>query len=383
MIEGLIAGLAAGLLIMWIIQTGVSRKRAGDYEERIGELKNSATTLRLQQQESNARHTRFEIEIKKHRDLAVLFPEFVKQVFSARTPDELADLLARSIRKLTECGRIAVFLADVRGGKLGLVYSEGMEDVLRQPLVVNVGDGHVGFVAETGLVFEKKNLERESELTRSRLEKTAIPGFIPDMAVPMMSQGVLYGVICLLDVPITATLPRERVVSIAAVGAAALEGIRLLGRFESAADLDPDTGLPGRSRLLPVLTQELERVRRFDSPLAVVELVVEKGSMADRFRAREFMSMAANHLKAKMRNIDIGLRTASDRIALLLPGTDQGGMESVMHKLMDGLPALKDDTGEALGSVKLRYGVIEAGSSEDAEKVLQDLGAKAFISSIS
>lgn len=382
MIEGLIAGLAVGLLIMWIIQTGVSRKKAGGYEERISELKNSLTSLRLQQQESDARHTRFEIEIKKHRDLAVLFPEFVKQVFSARTPDELANLLARSIRKLTECGKIAVFLADVRGGKLGLVYSEGMEEVLRQPLVVNVGDGHVGFVAETGLVFEKKNLERESELTRSRLEKTAIPDFIPDIAAPMMSQGVLYGVICLLDVPVTATLPRERVVSIAAVGAAALEGIRLLGRFESAADLDPDTGLPGRGRLLPVLTQELERVRRFESPLAVVELVVEKGSMADRFRAREFMSMAANHLKAKMRNIDIGLRTASDRITLLLPGTDQGGMESVMHKLMDGLPGLKDDSGEALGSVRLRYGVIEAGASEDAEKVLQDLGAKAFISSI-
>jgi len=382
MIEGLIAGLAGGLLIMWLIQIGIGRKRAADYEEKIGELKNSVTTLRLQQQEADARHTRFDLEIKKHRDLAILFPEFVKQVFSARTPDELASLLARSMKKLTDCGKIAVFLCDVRGGKLGLVHSEGLGDVLKQPLVVNVGDGHVGFVAETGMVFERRNLEKVSELTRTRLEKTAIPGFIPDIAAPMMSQGILYGVICLVDVPMTATLPRERMISIAAVGAAALEGIRLLGRFESAADLDPDTGLPGRGRLMPVLTQELERVRRFDSPLAVVELVVERGSMEDRFRAREFMSITANHLKAKMRNIDIGLRTGTDKITLLLPGTDQDGMESVMHKLLDGLPALKNDAGEKLGSVRLRYSVVEAGQHREAESVLQNLDTKAFISSI-
>ncbi|MBD3277801.1 MAG: diguanylate cyclase, partial [Candidatus Aegiribacteria sp.] len=325
---------------------------------------------------------RYDLEIKKHRDLAILFPEFIKQIFSARTPDDLARLLTRSIRKLTECEKIAVFLADVRGGKLGLVYSEGLGDILKKPLVINVGDGHVGFVAETGMVFEKKNLENVSKLTRERLEKTSIPGFVPDIAAPMMSQGILYGVICVVDVPVSSTLPKERMISIAAVGAAALEGIRLLGRFESAADLDPDTGLPGKGRLKPVLTQELERVRRFDSPLAVVELVIERSNIEDSFRAREFISIGANHLKAKMRNIDIGLRTGSDKITLLLPGTDEDGMESVMHKLLDGLPMLATDDGEKLGAVRLRYMVIEAGREVSCEEVLEELSAKPFISSI-
>ena len=311
-----------------------------------------------------------------------MFPEFVKQVFSARTPDELAKLLARSVKKLTECEKLAIFLADVRGGKLGLVHTDGLEGVLKQPLVINVGDGYVGFVAETGMVFERKNLEHVSPLTRSRLEKTAIPGFLPDIAAPMMSQGILYGVIALLGVPSSATLPKERMISIAAVGAAALEGIRLLGRFESAADLDPDTGLPGKGRFEPILEQELERVRRFDSPLAVVELIIEKGNLEDRFRAREFISIAANHLKAKMRNIDIGLRTGPDKIALLLPGTGGDGMESVMHKLLDDLPTLRNDAGEDMGSVRLRYVVIDAGERKEAREVLATLESRAFISSL-
>ncbi|MCD4701427.1 MAG: diguanylate cyclase [Candidatus Aegiribacteria sp.] len=382
MVPGIIAGFAVGVMIVWVILKSLSSKQAADYEERMNSLKNDITSLRYNQQEADASQTRFELEIKKHRDLTIIFPDIVKQVFSARTPDELAKLLSRAMKKLTGSEKIAIFLADIRGGKLGLVYIEGLGDILKQPLVVNVGDGHVGFVAETGLVFEKKNLQKESELTKQRLEKTAIPGFIPDIAAPMMSQGILYGVICLVGVPLSAILPKERLISIAAVGAAALEGIRLLGRFESAADMDPDTGLPGRGRLKPVLVQELERVRRFDSSLAVVELVIERGSIDDRFRAREFMSIGANHLKATMRNIDIALRTGTDKMTLLLPGTDQDGMENVMQRLLDDLPKRQNDAGDPLGVVRLRYLIVEAGKEETLENVLKNLENKAFISSL-
>ncbi len=382
MVPGIIAGFAAGFLIMLIVMKILSHKQSVDFEERVSSLKNDITSLRFQQQEADASRTRFDLEIRKHRDLTIIFPDIVKQVFSARTPDELANLLSRALRKLTGCERIAIFLADIRGGKLGLVHIEGLGDILKQPLVVNVGDGHVGFVAETGLVFEKKNLQKESELTKQRLEKTAIPGFLPDIAAPMMSQGILYGVICLVDVPISAILPKERVISIAAVGAAALEGIRLLGRFESASDMDPDTGLPGSGRLKPLLNQELERVRRFDSPLAIVDLVIERGSIDDRFRAREFMSIGSNHLKVTMRNIDVGLRTGTDKITLLLPGTDQDGMENVMQRLLDDLPKLQNDAGEPLGTVRLRYLIVEAGKEETLENVIKNLENKAFISSL-
>ncbi len=383
MTMNLIAGFLGGMLVMWIIRLVTGRKKKAEYEKRLQGLKDELSALKLKRQEAETKNYRHELEIKKHRDLAILFPELVKHIFSARQPDDLARQVAKAVCMLTDCEKIAVFLADVRGGKLGLVHVEGLEDVLSRPLVVNVGEGHVGFVAETGLIFDKNDVPDMSELTKVTIKKTAIPGFVPDLAVPMISQGVLYGVICLVDIPITSSFPRERLISIAAVGAAAMEGIRLLSRFESAADLDLDTGLPKAGRLESILSRELERVRRFASPLAVMELVVDKGSIEDRYRAREFMSMAANNLKAKMRNIDIAVRTGPDRIMLLLPGTGQDGIESVMHKLIDGLPALRDDSGEPLGTVRMRYEVVKPGSVIEAGEVLEKLMKKALISSSS
>lgn len=382
MIVEMLAGLVAGALLMWLLMVVRSGKKNSAHDNRINAMKNEITSLRYEKQEADARHTMFDLEIRKHRDLAILFPELVKQLLAARTPDELAKLLSRSMNRLSGCSKVAVFLADIRGGKLGLVHSEGFDDILKQPLVVNVGDGHVGFVAETGMIFEKKNLEKESNLTKVRLERTAIPGFIPDLAAPMMCQGVLYGVICLNEVPITATLPKERLACVAAVGAAALEGIRLLGRFESAADMDPDTGLPGRGRLEPTLQQELERVRRFVSPLTVVELVIERGSIDDKYRAREFMSIGANHLKATMRNIDTGLRIGTDKLILLLPGTGRDGMENVMQRLLKDLPKLENDAGDTLGAVRIRFHVVDAGVQLEPEAVLGELDKKAYISSM-
>ncbi len=379
MITGVIIGLAIGAVAVVFLLLK-EKSTAAMQEDKLKALKNNLSTMRMSCQEADANQTRFELEINKHKDLAILFPELVKQILSARTPEEFAKLLCRASNRLTGCTRIAIFLADVRGGKLGLVYTEGLEDVLRQPLVVKVGDGHVGFAAETGIVFEKQALETESELTKQRIEQSAIPGFVPDVAAPMTSQGILYGVICLVDVPSTASLPRERMRAIAAVGAAALESIRLLSRFESASDMDPDTGLPGRGRLEPILTQELERVRRFDSPLTVMELAVNRGDDADRFRAREFMSIAANHLKVTMRNIDTGLRTNASTLTLILPGTGEEGSESVSRKLLEDIPPLENDAGESLGTVRVRSVVIVPGGGDTPEMVLDSLSRLEFIS---
>jgi GGDEF domain-containing protein len=273
---------------------------------------------------------------------------------------------------------IAVFIADKTGQRLGLVRATGLEDRLRQPLSLEVGEGHIGFAAETGKLMTREDFEKQSALVKRQIEESALEGYVPDIVAPMTGQGVLYGAICMNCVPAGDAMARERLRAVSAIGAASLENIRLLDRFVSAADLDGETGLPAASSLQKKLDSELERVRRFESPLSIVELRFPRAASDDRFLARDVMLMCASHLKATLRNIDIGIRTRRDSVVLLLPGTDRQGLENVITRLGTDLVELCNESGERPGDVLIRSFYVEAGSSMGPEGVLESLDTLEF-----
>jgi len=367
----LLIGLFVGGGAAYLWASSSLRRRLQSAEERVNNLGRDISTLKHDNRDISATVTVQEKEIQQHRDLAILLPELVKQIFSARSSTELSDYVARAINMMTGTEKVAVFLADRTGRRLGLVEARGLTDVLSLPLALNVGDGHVGFAADTGRVFSSEDLAKESVLTRKQIEASAIPNYVPELAAPMTSQGVLYGVVCLNAIPKDATLVKERVRAIAAIGAASNENIRLLERFETAADLDPDTALPGKSQMRPRLDSELERVRRFSSPLSIIEIQLPQSASTDRLLAKEVMRMCSNHLKGTMRNIDTGLRTSRDRLLLLLPGTGADGLASVVARLGVDVPGMTNEEGDRVTSIRMRFLTCEPGEDLTVDPVLQ------------
>jgi len=376
----IVVGMVIGGIVMYFISNSSSVKKTGEKDGRINSLSSALSRTKFENSELVSKLKRLDKEIRKHADLAILLPELVKQIFSARTSAELSTYLTRAMNRLTGSEKVALFLADRKGTRLGLVSSKGLGNVLKSPLALNLGEGHVGYVAETGRLFAKADFLEESTLARKQIENGAIPDYVPDFAAPMMCQGVLFGVLCLNDVPSEGTsLVRERLRAVAAVGAAAMENVRLLERFTGATDLDTDTGLPSEGRLIPVLESELERVRRFESPLTVIELEVPLGSSVNRFLAREAMMIAANYLKATMRNIDTGIRMARHRIMLILPGTDVAGAEKVVARLGLEMPPLSASEGEdSLAAVRLRSMTITPKDSLSPERIADDISVMEF-----
>jgi hypothetical protein len=88
--------------------------------------------------------------------------------------------------------------------------------------------------------------------------------------------------------------------------------------------------------------------------------------------------MCASHLKATLRNIDIGIRTRRDSVVLLLPGTDRQGLENVITRLGTDLVELCNESGERPGDVLIRSFYVEAGSSMGPEGVLESLDTLEF-----
>jgi hypothetical protein len=128
-----------------------------------------------------------------------------------------------------------------------------------------------------------------------------------------------------------------------------------------------------------VLELELERVRRFASPLSVIELEIPMASSSNRFLAREAMMIGANYLKATMRNIDTGVRMSRDRIVLILPGTDRPGVEKVVQRLGLEMPGLCASEGEdCLATVRTRFLTVEHEDDYSPDRIIDEISVMDF-----
>ena len=376
MVAGLITGLIVGAAAVFLVYHNLMRRKAKEAEESAAVLTGAArratkevSTLRLQVQE-------YEKGEQAGSDLIMLFPDLVKMIFSGRDSDEIVNFVNRSCNNLLKANESAVFLADRTGARLCLSASTGLSGILGKQVNLGLGDGFVGLAAETGRFLIRKDIEKESTLVRRKIESSEIPGFLPEFAAPMLVEGVLYGVITAGAFEGKGSMRSETLRALAAVAAAALENVRLLERFGKSSNLDPETGFLGKNSLEPAIENELERVERFGSPLAVIELKLKAAEEDKEASAREIVGVTAKHLFLSLRNIDVGIRMSRGTVIILLPGTDAEGIKSVTGKLGGEIPLLTLDDGSHVGATQIKSIVVEGGSRLDVRDLLDRLRAK-------
>ncbi len=374
--------LAAGLILggggVWLaLSGGVARSRK-ESEEKLAGVTMKARNLSREIITLKERVVFLEERERDFSDLAVLMPSMVKKIFSARTAGEAAENICRACNTLAGAEQVSVFLADRSGKRLGLDKTHGLETLLKPPLSISLGDGLLGFAGETGRLVTMHDVENDTAIIRKHVTESGIPGYDPEVAVPMEFQGILYGVIGAGAFTDQTGIHRENLRSIGAIGAAALENVRLLERFARTTGLDRDTGLPGAAAADTILSEELERVYRFGQPMGVLELRLKRANLQNPALTRDVMAAAANHLKQLLRNIDTCIRFSHDGFLLILPGTSGDGLRTVIGKLGGELPKLQTQDGSYMGGVMIRSQEITPGEIVEVSWVREDLGAREF-----
>lgn len=130
----------------------------------------------------------------------------------------------------------------------------------------------------------------------------------------------------------------RRVELVAAALAQDLEQARLL----RAALVDPETGLMSRMALLEALPREVERARRYGTPLSVLMLHLDGlRSIADTYGivvTRELMAEVGRRLPTRVRRADLTVRFGADVFLVLSPvgAADAArGCERLMQAVTD------------------------------------------------
>ena len=162
---------------------------------------------------------------------------------------------------------------------------------------------------------------------------------------------------------------------LASQAAVALDNARLHEIVQRQAITDDLTGLVNRRRFIEALDAEIERARRFGSPLTVVladldnfkRVNDEHGHHAGDDVLRSFAGLLRSHV----RDVDVGGRIGGEEFAIVLPETDSAGAASVAERIRESLAAVP------IG-ITSSFGVAELSSGQSGDDLLRTADAALY-----
>ena len=150
-----------------------------------------------------------------------------------------------------------------------------------------------------------------------------------------------------------------------------------LAAMETLATTDELTGLCNRRVLMERLEQELERVRRFGTPLSVVKADLDHfGTINDEHGhavGDEVLRNIGRLVRGYIRQLDIAGRYDGATLCLVLPGTPPMGGIEVANNLRQMIEGYVHRCDGAILTVTASFGVagIDAGANGTAQELLR------------
>ncbi|MBM4283127.1 MAG: diguanylate cyclase [Deltaproteobacteria bacterium] len=367
----------------------------------------SITALKADEVEREARLHAAEAELQMKQELAAV-AERLQQSNAALErrvrAQELLMLAAHRLGSTLERGALLERLARVLNDKFGrpdfvvylIVEGESHEVWLeaantsgaldRQDVRsrrFSVGEGITGLVAETGAPLLIDDL-------RDPFARTAVPPAVMTppliaegslVAVPMLHKGRVVGVFEFYD-PQRGAFDDEDLKlleALAAQAAMAVVNADLYQRTLELAVTDTLTGLMNRRALNRLLEAELERARRFGTPLTVLMLDVDHfkqyNDRMGHLLGDDALRAVAQALQRSVRKVDAVARFGGEEFCVVLPRTDIDAGLEVTEKLLRAVRALVVPGADAqpLGHMSISVGV--AVYPLDLPPVLDEEGA--------
>jgi diguanylate cyclase (GGDEF)-like protein len=170
---------------------------------------------------------------------------------------------------------------------------------------------------------------------------------------------------------------------LASQAAVALDNARLHDVVQRQAITDDLTGLVNRRRFLEALDAEIERARRFDSPLTIVladldnfkQVNDEFGHHGGDVVLRSFADLIRSHV----RDVDVSGRIGGEEFAIVLPETDCEGAARVAERMRHSLNTVAISIADERAiHVAASFGVAELTPDQSGEELLRAADAALY-----
>ena len=170
---------------------------------------------------------------------------------------------------------------------------------------------------------------------------------------------------------------------LASQAAVALDNARLHDVVQRQAITDDLTGLVNRRRFIEALDAEVERARRFGSPLTIVladldnfkQVNDEFGHHGGDVVLRAFADLIRSHV----RDVDVSGRIGGEEFAILLPETDRAGAARVAERMRRSLNSVPISISEQSAiHAASSFGVAELAAEQSGDDLLREADAALY-----
>jgi diguanylate cyclase (GGDEF)-like protein len=294
------------------------------------------------------------------------FYNFLRGVASSLDSGKVYQTVLARFSEMLKAERSSLMILNEESNELALEAALGADHTPITPIRVKLGEGVAGSVLASGLPLVVRDVETDARLPLARAGRYRSKSFI---SFPITLGPRKVGVINLTERRDGLPYDNEDLTFLElmsphlALIIDRTEWHRKAETYQQMSLTDPLTGLPNRRYLSDRLFEEVERSKRYDTPMSFMIIDVDHfksfNDIYGHTNADIVLVKTAQVLRNSIRAIDMSARFAGDEFCVVLPETELDTASHVAERLRRAISdtEFSAETGERMGRVTLSVGV--------------------------
>ena len=294
------------------------------------------------------------------------FYDFLRVVAASLDSGKVYQTVLAKFSEMLKAERSSLMILNEESNELALEAALGASHTATMPVRVKLGEGVAGTVLASGLPLVVRDVETDARLPLPRPGRYRSKSFI---SYPITLGTRKVGVINLTDRRDGLPYDNEDLTFLElmsphlALIIDRTEWHRKAETYQRMSLTDPLTGLPNRRYLSDRLFEEVERSKRYDTPLSFMIIDVDHfksyNDVYGHTNADIVLVKTAQLLRNSIRAIDMSARFAGDEFCIVLPETELDAAARIADRLRRAVSDHEfcTETGERMGRVTLSIGV--------------------------
>jgi diguanylate cyclase (GGDEF)-like protein len=326
-------------------------------------------------------------QLELRRRLIGQFYEFLRGISSTLDSQKVYQSLLEKFSEMMKAQRSSLMILNQESNELALEAALGFEPGSGSPIRLKLGESVAGAVLASGAPLVVRDADTDSRLSPDRQGRYKTKSFI---SYPITLGTRKVGVMNLTDrldgIPYENDdlMMLEMMAPHLALIIDRTEWAKKAETFQQMSLTDPLTGLPNRRYLQDRLFEEVERSKRYNTPLSFMIIDVDRfKSYNDNYghtNADRVLVKTAQLLRGSVRAIDMSARFAGDEFCIVLPETELGDAARIAERLRKAICETEYTTeqGDVMGQVTISTGISAFSSSRQSPLSIMETADRAL-----